>query len=255
MDMGWCKDDIDGKENIQLVVYFLHKTKTWKWLSLSHHCSASFMLSSPANKHSPARWPVVAPPRRSIKTPANQNLFTSLTILFFLELKYEPGFRRKTTDTSRSKQQHLKQNKTYLCFASTLAVLNSVQNWIPKHLELESATAMSSLKLQASDSFSFVTWFACSFLSSRDSNQLLLLTLTNSAPISNWLRIGDWITVTISYDWWTRMMKNGNGIAWVETATSMLMKALLNFGFGGKLVVDWEIVVVCGGLWSFLCGG
>jgi hypothetical protein len=35
----------------------------------------------------------------------------------------------------------------------------------------------------------------------------------------------------------------------------MLMKALLNFGFGGKLVVDWEIVVVCGGLWSFLCGG
>jgi len=54
---------------------------------------------------------VVAPPRRSFKTPPNQKLFTFLNILFFIRFENQLSFHKQTPNNPRSTNEDSEKEK------------------------------------------------------------------------------------------------------------------------------------------------
>ena len=69
----------------------------------------------------PARWPVVAPPRRSHKHPLFQNIFMDLLPLLLLNSFPKRIFHKNHTNTLRSNENKTTQTLLPLCY--------SVQFW------------------------------------------------------------------------------------------------------------------------------
>ncbi|RHN44144.1 hypothetical protein MtrunA17_Chr7g0216161 [Medicago truncatula] len=93
---------------------FLPLSKTLLLSLLSRNGSAH-TPSSPARQGFPARWPVVAPPRRSSKTPPNSKKISVLNILFLAKPKSGLRISKTNSYKSRSRNKDSKKvSKKYL---------------------------------------------------------------------------------------------------------------------------------------------